>query len=563
MTFLLQAARKRALSSLYSDQPIDLPSFEHGETVPLTVGKIDAIPFPLDSRIFEPQDISGWTFRAALGKGFLPPVAGVWFILSGINLTSGTLTTGKRYKIVTFVAGDSFTNVGAGSNATGVVFTATGTTPTTWTHASTLQEATGNITFAPTYAVIQTALDATAWVVAAGGLTVSGGSGFFYFTFTTAGARAQMTGDATNLAPLSIADFSTLIQGDSSLAEVQIVRLLQNPGAYCSLTLASTAPGCGISLIQAGGGGLNAKYRLSFATRTSGLLITGATYRITRFETSDVFTNVGAASNATGVIFIATGTTPTTWSNGSALSRIPSEATLPYDGQFSILVRGLESAMLDFNAASSDVVTALEGISRTSGTVVSGAKYKIVTFATSDDFTNIGGTNVTGNVFVASGTTPTTWTHGSVLSPVAAGNASVEREAEGQYLIAFQGDMANTAMGTLSSDGSALKVVQTLSGVLDLRTAAIDILLAGETSLAVVFEIEGTPPGGTVQKLFRQATTLLDSILDPSSTQPPVTSDGYAYIGQFARLVPIANGFKIQTSLDGITWDDGPSYESA
>jgi len=52
--------------------------------------------------------------------------------------TSGTLTRGKRYRITTFVAGDSFTNVGAGSNATGVEFVATGTTPTTWTNASTL-----------------------------------------------------------------------------------------------------------------------------------------------------------------------------------------------------------------------------------------------------------------------------------------------------------------------------------------------------------------------------------------------------------------------------------------
>jgi len=52
--------------------------------------------------------------------------------------TSGTLVLGKRYRIVTYVAGDSFTNVGAASNATGVEFVATGTTPTTWTNASTL-----------------------------------------------------------------------------------------------------------------------------------------------------------------------------------------------------------------------------------------------------------------------------------------------------------------------------------------------------------------------------------------------------------------------------------------
>ena len=52
--------------------------------------------------------------------------------------TSGALIVGQSYVITTFVAGDDFTNVGAASNASGVVFTATGTTPTTWTNASTV-----------------------------------------------------------------------------------------------------------------------------------------------------------------------------------------------------------------------------------------------------------------------------------------------------------------------------------------------------------------------------------------------------------------------------------------
>ena len=55
-------------------------------------------------------------------------------------LTSGTLVVGLYYKITTFVAGDSFTNVGAASNATSVYFLCTATTPTTWTNSSTLQQ---------------------------------------------------------------------------------------------------------------------------------------------------------------------------------------------------------------------------------------------------------------------------------------------------------------------------------------------------------------------------------------------------------------------------------------
>lgn len=52
--------------------------------------------------------------------------------------TSGTLSTSKNYRITTFVAGDSFTNAGASSNASGVEFKAVATTPTTWTNGSTL-----------------------------------------------------------------------------------------------------------------------------------------------------------------------------------------------------------------------------------------------------------------------------------------------------------------------------------------------------------------------------------------------------------------------------------------
>ncbi|MHB9147704.1 MAG: hypothetical protein ACYC2U_04720 [Candidatus Amoebophilus sp.] len=54
--------------------------------------------------------------------------------------TSGSLTVGIRYRINTFVAGDNFINVGAPSNASGIEFTAIGTTPTTWINSSSLQQ---------------------------------------------------------------------------------------------------------------------------------------------------------------------------------------------------------------------------------------------------------------------------------------------------------------------------------------------------------------------------------------------------------------------------------------
>jgi len=52
---------------------------------------------------------------------------------------------------------------------------------------------------------------------------------------------------------------------------------------------------------------------------TSGTLDADTYYTIKTYETGDDFTNLGASSNADGVTFLATGTTPTTWTNGSAV----------------------------------------------------------------------------------------------------------------------------------------------------------------------------------------------------------------------------------------------------
>jgi hypothetical protein len=53
--------------------------------------------------------------------------------------TSGSLVIGKWYQLRTFLVGDNFTNVG-GVNASYTIFKATGTTPTTWTHSSSLYQ---------------------------------------------------------------------------------------------------------------------------------------------------------------------------------------------------------------------------------------------------------------------------------------------------------------------------------------------------------------------------------------------------------------------------------------
>lgn len=73
--------------------------------------------------------------------------------------------------------------------------------------------------------------------------------------------------------------------------------------------------------ITESGKSLNDKWTVTFSTDTytSGSLTVGTAYRISNYVTGDSFTNVGAPSNTTGVEFVATGTTPTTWTNSSTL----------------------------------------------------------------------------------------------------------------------------------------------------------------------------------------------------------------------------------------------------
>ncbi len=70
---------------------------------------------------------------------------------SQTTASSGTLLNGKRYQIVSYATGDNFLNVGAATNASGTVFIADGTTPTTWSNGSTVKRA-GTV-FTPTFSL--------------------------------------------------------------------------------------------------------------------------------------------------------------------------------------------------------------------------------------------------------------------------------------------------------------------------------------------------------------------------------------------------------------------------
>lgn len=53
---------------------------------------------------------------------------------------------------------------------------------------------------------------------------------------------------------------------------------------------------------------------------------------------------------------------------------------------------------------------------QTAGSLIVGGNYTITTFVSGDHFDNVGGTDITGSTFTATGTTPSTWTNSSLVT---------------------------------------------------------------------------------------------------------------------------------------------------
>lgn len=211
------------------------------------------VPSVTGVRLWDYVDLSTAAVRIGVGLPDQLPTSGTFYLEVGAAKTSGVLVSGKRYEIRTFVTGDDFTNLGAAGNASGVTFTATGTTPSVWSHASTLYEITADLAYNETAANVQTALNATAVITAAGGVVVTNPvAGKYRVTFNNAGAQVLLGWNADNLAPDSIVGVSRLATGSAGKREIQALALLQLPYCYTELSTALDEAGAVVTPVQTG-----------------------------------------------------------------------------------------------------------------------------------------------------------------------------------------------------------------------------------------------------------------------------------------------------------------------
>ena len=153
--------------------------------------------------------------------------------------------------------------------------------------------------------------------------------------------------------------------------------------------------------------------------------------------TASTTTLVAGVESSVG--YVKSGATGTYYINGvpagtTSDSRDYSATSNSFGAQASsAFLKGVMSAFayLNFAPTAAEVKDLISGnipfkwqygsqTAQTSGTLEIGQAYIIDDWITADDFTNVGGLNVDGTIFVATGTTPTTWTNSSSLRPLGA-----------------------------------------------------------------------------------------------------------------------------------------------
>ena len=454
LQFLVCESERRALASLNSDQDLIIPAFFSNEVPTYSVTRVTRIQNPAGARLWQPVTLAGYTLKTGIGNQSGVPIAGTFTLTFGANTTAG-------------------------------------------------------IAFDATAATVQTALNLLASVIAAGGLTVSLDADRFYLiTFTAVGARAQITGDYTNLAPLSLVTGGTLIDGTASLQEVQTIRVQTQPAAYDSPSTAIAASTVTVTKLTTGGGGANAKYSIVLSPYPY-----DGSFTLTLPNGGKTAITAASIANPTVVTAAAHGL-----ATGDTVTIAGSNSTPTIDGTRTVTV-------LSTTVFTVPVAVTIAG---TGGTVQR-------TNARETDFIN----------YAASATDVAT----ALAAIIGTGTISATKQGDGSWIIMFIGTAANLDMGTITADASALQSLTGVTGSLDLRVAAVDLLLGGATSISSDFEIELTPPAGAPFKVVgATAITLNRALISPGSASPPLIP--ISAIGYSQTITDLVGGTSIY--LDSI-----------
>lgn len=431
MKLLLDVQDKRLRKSLYDDHDAVLPDFIISEEVPLEVALLSRTIRPWDSRVFTPIDPTDWTIRASLGS-FREPVGGTFEV--SYQGTAGDLLV-----------------------------------PAAGTTASDLDSA----------------MNAIAAIVTAGGLVVTGSDGFFVISFNLPGARSIFMADATQAIPSLLLEFAILVAGDVDDRAIQTLRIEQAIASLADLdTDSDPIPATftsvfGTDLLTSIAHGLTAGTRVKlFSTIAlpAPLLDTRDYFVISDTLAADTF-KVSATLGGASVNLSDNGTGTHSWIRSSVAELVTGDVThnqkvrisLPpnlWGGSWTLFVAGAQSDLIGWDDGAQLLQSFMEGI-----------------------------------------------------AGVGAGNVTVVQDTDDSYIVSFKGSLIHTAI-LVAADVRDLKLLRTKNGSLDLRNAQVEFLLDGPESRVVTLELEISDPSNDVTKiqadvLLRRPVIKLDSVLAP------------------------------------------------
>jgi len=380
---------------------------------------------------------------------------GTSYFKSGATQTSGTVTTGKYYTIGLFVAGDDFTNIGASSNASGVTFLASGTTPTTWTNSSVVAEA------------------------------------YYQIGDVAGGAHGTNNGAFPALGENDPAAFNYYefdgASGNGLISDNAKIQNIFDDGGYAGAWVYARSDGENnnarimdksqwlIAVNNEAGGLLKVTFTHNFSITNGNWRTTDAIIPInTWIHVALSYNNSAVANNPTLTLTTLAGVA-TEYTVGSGITEIDAPdltRTTDVGSDLYIGNRATDNVTFDgyirgvqlFNYIPSsgdqtfysDILNHLKfadigaGATATSGTLTIGKTYRLTDWITNDDFTNVGAaSNADGVEFVATGTTPTTWTNSSVVTTI--GNVLNLDPAGMEYETNVWHDFYNTLECTMTS----------------------------------------------------------------------------------------------------------------
>lgn len=316
------AGKAGIYSSFDARLPANLPLFVRNDGVPVTLRFVQ--PSATPSRPWDDIDLSAYSVALALGEFDVQPTSGTFIMGAGPT----TLCTLNGTTTVTVTGATTGISNGMTVQGPGIVV---GTTCTISGSTVTLSQAatvsgtgkslsfynpTSPLAYNISAANLATALNVLAYIITAGGVTVTALSpGNFLVGYVSAAAESLLISDPTGLNPASSIPISRVVPGSASVKEQQLIQIVANPYALTNTWTSLPAAAAIVTTVAAGSGSTRnvQSIRLNPAPYAGTFQITTDLLTTAAISFDSTAAQVQTALNANGAIYVVSGNANGPW----------------------------------------------------------------------------------------------------------------------------------------------------------------------------------------------------------------------------------------------------------